>query len=129
MVESKSARDALRAKLLGQKKKPRVEIVKLFGEDVELRQPTLDSILSARETESTKERSVDMIIQYAYVPGTDLLVFEEGDKPDILSWPFGDDLLRVQKAIVALTGIDISEADKTLKKDPLEESSSQSPAS
>lgn len=113
-------RDQLRSKLLSSHN-PKSEILTLFGVEVEFRQPTLDAILSARENDDVKSRTVDMIIQYAYVPGTDERVFEDADREQILRWPFGQDMIKVQQTISKLTGVDVSEAESELKKAPLEE--------
>jgi len=119
-MAEKSQRDALRSKLLGNAPKAETKIVKLFGQDVELRQPTLASILEAQDTEDIKKRSVDMIVRYAYVPGTNERIFEDSDAAVILEWPFNRDLVSMQKAIGDLTGVDISETEVKIKKDPLE---------
>lgn len=116
----KSARDELRSKLLSSHK-PKTELLTLFGVAVEFRQPTLDAILAARDNEDVKTRTVDMIIQYAYVPETNERVFEPADRDQILSWPFGEDMIKVQQAITILTGVDVGKAEKELKSDPLEE--------
>lgn len=115
-------RSELRNKLLS-RHAPKSEQLNVFGVDIEIRQPTLDAILSAREEADVKTRTVDMIIRYAYVPGTDEPIFENGDRDTILQWPFGSDLVRVQQAITKLTGVDIAEAKQDLKSDPLDEQS------
>ena len=116
-------RDQLRANLIGLKHKPKREIVTLFGCKVELRQPTLAAILNAREEESEQKRTTDVFLNYAFVPGTDEKVFEEGDRDVILNWPFTEELVEVQMVIARLTGIDLGIAEEELKADPLEESS------
>lgn len=119
-TQGATARNELRSKLLSSHK-PKSEMVEVFGVEVELRQPTLEAILGARDTADAKQRTVDMIIQYAYVPGTDEQVFEPADRDQILRWPFGEDMLKVQQAITRLTGVDVSEAEKEIQTDPLEE--------
>lgn len=116
-------RDELRAALVGKKHAPERAKVTLFGCKVELQQPTLASILGARDNVSEKDRTTDVFIKYAYVPGTNELVFEEGDREVILNWPFTNELLDVQKAIMKLTGVDIRDAMQELEEDPLDESS------
>ena len=115
------SRDELRAKLLGNAPAPDRKAITLFGMEIELVQPSFKSILNARETEAADVRSVQMIIDYAYVPGTDEKIFEEGDVEVILSWPFTEDLVEVNKAIAELTGINIAEAEKEIQADPLDE--------
>ena len=79
--------------------------------------------MEAREEESEVKRAVDMIIKYAYVPDTNEPVFESTDADLILKWPFGVDLMKLQMAIVKLTGIDIADAEAQLEKSPLREQS------
>lgn len=116
-------RNELRAAIVGAKHPPKSEVVTLFGHEVELRQPTLASILKSREEDDERKRTTDVFLNYAYVPGTDELLFEEGDRETILNWPFTDELLEVQLVIAKLTGIDLSDAEEGIKADPLDESS------
>lgn len=119
---TKVTRDQLRAVLIGKKHQPRREPIELFGVEVELQQPTLRSILEAQDAPDELTRTADVFIQYAYVPGTDERIFEEGDRDVILNWPFTEDLVKVQLLIAELTGVDIRDAEEELK-DPLSESS------
>lgn len=123
-----SNRDALRSKLLTSHK-PKSKLVKVFGAEIELRQPRLGVVMKTREMEDPAERVASMIIQYAYVPGTDELVFEEGDQATITQWPFGQDLIELQQAITSLTGLDLDNAEKELRQDPLDGDSSGSASS
>ena len=116
-------RDAIRKALIGTKHKGNSEIVKLFGVEIELRQPTLGAIIDARSDDDEKTRTTDIFINYSYVPGTDEKVFETTDRASILIWPFNDDILQVQIAITKLTGIDVSDAVEEINADPLEDSS------
>ena len=115
-------RDELRAILIGSTPKGKSKVVDVFGCTIELRQPTLAAIMKTREVADTAQRAVDMIIEYAYVPGTDEHVFEDTDSEFILRWPFGEDLTKINAAIAELTGIDIAAAEEALV-DPLAESS------
>lgn len=113
-------RKSLRDSLLGHAPKPMRKELTLFGQTIELQQPTLRAILEAQEVVDTKERSIGMIIEYAYVPGTSEHIFEPADKEIILNWPFSDELVAIQLAIAELTGVDVSAAEKELTKDPLD---------
>ncbi len=118
-------RKELRNKLLvGQKAK--TELIKVFGQEIELRQPSLGTILETRMIGNAAEQAVEMIIRFAYVPGTDELLFEAGDAPQLLKWPFGEDVLRLQEAIGNLTGLDLDGVKEEIKGDPLDEGSSVS---
>ena len=65
-----------------------------------------------------KAAMVDMIIEYAYVPGEQDRVFEDADMDTLLSMPWGEDFVRVNDAISKLTGLDIGEEEVRLKKAP-----------
>ena len=114
---SASPRDELRTKLLSSHKAKIIPIT-IFGIDIELHQPSLGDMLNVKEQEDSSERVAGIVIQYAYVPGTDIQIFEEADKVQILKWPFGDDILILQKAVVELTGVDIQAAEKELNDNP-----------
>lgn len=107
-------RDSIRAAIFSSKsKKSRSKEVVFFGQTIEIRQPRLDDILGAgaedvsegMTTESIKKQSVRMMVQYAYVPGTDARVFEDTDYDAIMSLPFGEDFTRLQTTIGELTNI------------------------
>ncbi len=119
----KLTRDEIRKALVETKHAPARELVTLFGVEIELQQPTLNSILSAREEADERERTTDVFLKYAYVPDSDELVFEDKDRETILNWPFTDELMKVQTVILKLTGVDLADAMEDLKKDPLEDSS------
>lgn len=118
-AEAPMTRDELRAVLIGKTPLAKSEVIEVFGVKLELRQPTLKSIMDAREIEDSATRAVSMIIKYAYVPGTDDLIFEDTDAELILRWPFGEDLLKLQETITELTGLDIETAKEDLKQNPL----------
>jgi len=122
-TQNPMTRDQIRAALIGKKHAPKREAVTLFGVAVELQQPTLASILDARDDADEKTRTADVFIRYAYVPGTDERVFEDGDRDVILNWPFNEELIQVQRVIAKLTGVDIATAEEGLMGDPLEDSS------
>lgn len=89
--------------------KPQVRTVTFFGEELEIRQPDLRTILSISTASADNRQTaiVDMIIAYAYVPGSDDRVFDEADKNQILSLPFGTDYTELQKAISDLTNVNV----------------------
>ncbi len=114
-------RDQLRDALLGTAPKPESRLIEMFGVEIELRQPNLGAIMKARETSDETTRAVDMIIEYAFVPGTDEHVFDIADRDIIKNWPFGKDLTNLNTVIAELTGIDIEAATEDLRADPLGE--------
>ncbi len=114
-------RDEIRAALLGKTPDAKSVLITVFGVALELKQPSLGSIMDTRENDDAKARAADMIVKYAYVPGTNDLVFEDTDREMILRWPFGEDLLALQQAITDLTGLDIDSAMEDLRENPLAE--------
>jgi len=116
-------RDEIRKALLGNAPKPTHKDVTLFGIKLELRQPTLGGILAAQDIEDARERAVDTIVNYSYVPGTNERVFEVTDKDVILGWPFTEELVTIQVAVAEMTGVDITEAETELKGAPLDKRS------
>lgn len=114
-------RDEYRRDLVGTKLKATSKEVMFHGKKLEIRQPPLDDILGKSFEGNQKQQLVNFIINFAYIPGTDLRVFEDADGPQILKWPFGPDFLGLQEAINDVTGIDIEAAEEELS-DPLGES-------
>lgn len=114
-------RDELREALLGTPPKPESKVITMFGVELELRQPNLGAIMKTRDEADQTTRAVDMIIEYAFVPGTDDHIFEMTDRDTIMNWPFGPDLARLNAAIAELTGVDIEAVVEGLRNDPLEE--------
>ena len=124
--KDQAKRNALRAALVGTKQVRKTIRVMAFGHEIELRQSTLKSVLDSIDNsdgQATKVQVVNYLIDNAYVPDTDLLLFEKGDEPQILDWPFGDEFVKVQEAMNTLMGIDITKAEKEIKDNPLDEPS------
>lgn len=111
-------RNSIRSAIFnGTNMKPKEKEIDFFGQKIVIKQLNLDTILSFRSSESSaKERMVDTIVAYAYVPGTEDKVFEEADKDSLLAMPFGADFQRLQAAITELTSVDLGtkEAEKNL---------------
>lgn len=115
-------RDAIRAAVFSSNNNIATKLLDVYGTQIELRPPTLESLLDAQDVESTKLRVAQMIIEYSYVPGTNVLVFEEADTDAILELRFGEDLRKMQAAITELTGVDLEKAKKEIQS-PLGETS------
>jgi hypothetical protein len=90
-------RDAIREQIVNSPKgKPASKIVTFLGADIELRSPTLASILEQPQSESEGRTAVvKQLIDNAYVPGTDELIFEESDMEMLLGLAYSDDLAKV----------------------------------
>lgn len=102
-------RDELRAKIFAAKKLKK-ETVELFGEKVEIRQPTLQDVLATQQEENRAEGVVRLLMNYCYVPDTDIRVFEAADKDSLMSLPFDESLTNVSQAFNKLMGIDVQDA-------------------
>lgn len=99
-------RDQIRQTIL-QTRAPKKKVVLFLGEDIEIRQPTLEDISNLKTDDSDENRSaiIDTLVKYAYVPNTDERVFEETDRDVLFKQPFGADFTRVIDAITELTDV------------------------
>lgn len=93
--------------------KPKGSPTTLFGVPVELREPSLDEVLDAQNSEDKKRSAVDMIIRFTYLPGSSERLFGDEHVESLLSLPFGKDLQQLQKAIGQLLGMDVTDEDKS----------------
>lgn len=98
-------RDAVRAKILGTSHKPKSRTVPFFGTEIELRQPTLGEVLAQQNTEDRKSVLIQLLISRAYIPGTDTRVFDDADADGLATLPFGQDFIRVNQALEALSEV------------------------
>jgi hypothetical protein len=96
------SRDALRAKIFGAK--PESTTIEFFGGQVELRQPKLEALMEMRRS-NQEDALTQMLINYAYVPGSDEHVFEDTDEESIKQIPFGADMQRLTQAVNLLVGL------------------------
>ena len=103
-------RDSLRGSLMSAKKF-RSERVKIFGEQVEIRQPSVGQILDAQDFESQKKALINILVNYCFVPGTEEKVFETTDEAGIMAWPVGQWFTDINEAITRLTNIDVAGAE------------------
>lgn len=106
-----SKRDDLRQRLFSAKKF-RSKVVNLFGDKVEIRQPSVGQILKARDTDDSKEALIGILVDYCFVPGTTDRVFEKSDAGAIMEWPVGKWFTDVNTAITDLTDIDVAGSEK-----------------
>lgn len=109
-------RDEIRGAIFASENmKPETVEIDFLGTKIEIRQPNLGAILSISTGEDRRDAMVNMLITYAFVPGTDEQVFEEADKANLLLIPFGKDFQRLQKAITALTDVNLLTSDSEKK--------------
>ncbi len=114
-------RDEIRAKVFASSNTV-TEVLDVYGTQIELKPPTLGALMDAQDAPDTKTSVARMIIEYSYVPGTQIRVFEEADIDSILDLRFGEDLRKMQAAITRLSGVDMDQAKEDIKS-PLEETS------
>lgn len=98
------SRDAIRAALFNQK--PRTIEVTAAGVKLEMRQPSINEMLSLLDIEDKKAQIVFFLIQYCYVPGTNEKVFEPSDQESLLAMPSNATWARLQAAFSELTDLD-----------------------
>ena len=94
-------------------------LVTAFGIELEMRQPSLGDILDLQDMESTKERVIQSLINYCYVPGTKEKVFDVADNDILAALPFDDNFTAIQEAIADLTGVDVDNAKGNSEDDPV----------
>lgn len=101
-------RNTLRASIFKGKKLKRKEI-EFFGQTIEIQQPSLGAVISASEAEDRQAIVIETLIKYAYIPGTDVLLFESGDAATFAGMPFGADFTRVIEAIQELSEVNFQD--------------------
>jgi hypothetical protein len=121
-------RDKLRAKVLATRT-PTTKIIKFFGENIEIRQPNLAAILEARDSTERESALINILMMYAYVPGTDEKIFEEADKDSLLALPFGGDFVALTEAMQELTNVNFLDREPISGTTESGSSSSESPGS
>lgn len=108
-------RDDIRSAIFASKKLAS-EQVNFFGQQIELRQPRLSDIISIQQSEDRQSAIVDTLIRYAYIPGTDEKIFEEGDTAGLLQLPFGQDMIDVSAALERLTKVNFRDGSESSGK-------------
>jgi hypothetical protein len=103
------SRDSIRAAILGTEHKPKTKVIEFFGQQVELRQGTLGDILEARESEDRQGAVIRVLTERAFIPNTDVRIFEESDAEVLKKLPFGPDFIRVSNALEELTDVNFRE--------------------
>lgn len=104
-------RQELRDKLFTSAKRESIKIT-FFGQEIELRQPDVGSIIDDAANPDKKSTSIHMLVDYAYVPGTDEKVFDEADIEVLRSMPWGKDFTTLTGHLRKLTGLEIEEQEK-----------------
>ena len=92
--------------------------VTFFGVELEVKQPPIGKIMELQDNPDRRKGLVSMLINYCVVPGTSEPVFEEADVESLMGLPFGEDFIRLNKAIESLTSVNVLDAEKNLNGNP-----------
>lgn len=104
-----NTRDSIRESIFNRIADRQTKACKLLGAEIELRQPNVAEILAlAQETPSV----INILIQFAYVPGTETKVFEPADAEMLAQLPFSDEIRTLLDTFTSLSQIDVSTAEK-----------------
>lgn len=111
-VASKS--DIRAAIFSAENRKVKSEPVELFGQKLEMRQPTLAQINKLGQVKEGDKTPaiVKIMIEHVYVPGTGEKVFDIADAESLASMPAGPWLDEVNRAMEKLSGVNVKEAEK-----------------
>jgi hypothetical protein len=80
------------------------EIVTFFGEEIEIRQSTIGRMLDRAEDMSNGNALINVLLNYAYLPGTELPMFDDTDVETLKNQPYGADFEGVMAAFNRITG-------------------------
>ena len=112
-----SVKDSLRGAIFSSKNRElKKEIIIMFGNEVEVRQPNLGQITALGREDDKTAPIFKIMIEYCYVPGTNEKVFSKADVAALSELPAGQWLTDFNSAIEKLTSIDISSAEKNLEE-------------
>jgi hypothetical protein len=92
--------------------KPDSRIITFFGQQIELRQPTVGEVEDQNRDTTNQRGAADMLVRYAYMPGTNTKIFSIHDVDSLRQLPWGPDFTALTRAIADLSGIQIEEATK-----------------
>ena len=112
---AQNQKDSLREKFFSPKNFKRKKI-KLFDVSLEVRQPSVKQLNELWEVKDDKgnaqNAAVRLIIEYAYLPGSDTKLFDESDYDGLMAMPYGDWVTEFQDAWLKVSGLDKSATDK-----------------
>lgn len=102
------SRDEARAAIFTSREPQKREVI-FNGVKIEIRQPLLSDIIAARDQGDENSAIVNTLVMYAFLPGTDIKVFEPGDAQALLAMPFGASFADASKAITEMTNVSFPE--------------------
>jgi len=121
-----TTRDALRASIFSsENSRYKRTPLNFKGTDLEIKQPTLTQVAEMWTKETSTERALYLLINLAYIPGTDILVFEEGDIADIIAMPYGPEFTRINEILADFLNGNAKEAEKNSEATPTSTTSTQ----
>lgn len=107
---------SLKARIFASKNKQlKTKLVDFFGEQIEIRQASLARVLKLGEDEDdgdAKTTALFVLLNYAYVPGTELPLFDLSDIEQLKTMPYGEDFTRCIEAWMEISGVKVEEAEK-----------------
>ena len=119
MTEQQSQRDKIRSATLGKGNKLQSEIIQVNGVDIELKQPTVKVRNQLLYQAQTEQGDVDFndfllrgIIQCAYVPGTNELIYEDEDYETMEGKPVNDFVDDCSNAVMRLLNVTPGDVEK-----------------
>lgn len=99
-----------------QNKQRKYKRVMFFGVELEIKQSSLKQVVDMATRRDGDEDdqgvAIYVLLNYAFIPGTEERIFGEEDTESLLDMPFGEDFNRVIDAWREITGIKIGEASK-----------------
>lgn len=110
-------RDQIRAEIF-KTRKPLSVVITFFGQQLELRQPTLADVMAVQETEDRQSAITQTLVRYAFIPKTEIHVFEAADADAIMQLPFGADMVGVTEALEKLTSVNFQGGKSTSSSTP-----------
>lgn len=106
-------RDEMRAAIFaGENKKLARKVITLFGQEVEIRQPTVKQMTNLDPSDEKTSFVIKLLVDFTYVPGTDEKVFDKGDIAQLETMPTGAWLNAFNEAFSELTTFDVKESVK-----------------
>ena len=113
VVSHPASLEEMRAKIFSREnKRPRSEVVGFFTVEIEIRQGTLGDVLDSVDEEGEHEGIIQVLLDNAYVPGTNTKVFGIEHREELRSMPMGKDFAAVGAAYRRLSQIDVNAAEK-----------------
>jgi len=96
------------------------EKMDLFGATIEIRQPSVKELLSLDDVEDQKARIVHLLINHAFMPGTNEKVFDKAHFDSIMEMPGGMWIRDLTEKFGILAGLDQDVSEKNLEETTLD---------